>query len=180
MKYVKTIILVALFVGGTLSMFAQNSFKSWDSDKDGYLEKHEFTSKFMDKYFSMWSEDANKMGIIEEGFFKKSYAGLDTDNDRMLSDEEWLLGYNYFYNDYLVYKDVDIVDVNNDGTVSFKEYYDVIYDTHYFTDVDLDNDNYISEYELAEFVFNNWDKNDNGFLSKYEFDRFKQYYLDVQ
>jgi len=76
-------------------------------------------------------------------------------------------------------EDMDIVDVNNDGIVSYKEYYDVIYDTSYFTDIDLDSDNYISEYELAEFVFTNWDKNDNGVLSEYEFNRFKWYYLDV-
>ncbi len=46
-------------------------------------------------------------------------------------------------------------------------------------DVDLDSDNYISDNELAEYVFDNWDVDDNGVLSKYEWNSFNTYYLDV-
>ncbi len=154
------------------------TFSTWDSDADGLIEKHEFVETFVDKYFHVWGEENNR-GMLKENFFKKSYAGLDSDNDNYLSDEEWIIGYNYFYKDYVFDKETYIVDANGDGKIDYDEYYSVVYDTKYFSDIDFDQDNYISEYELAEYVFNNWDINDSGTLSTSEYSRFDWYYLDV-
>lgn len=173
------IILSGFLILSTTSLFAQQNFEDWDKDDDYLIEKEEFKDKFTDEYFSAWSEGADPQGILEEGFFRESFAGLDTDNDGFLSDEEWLIGYNYFYEDYLVNEEIGFIDINKDGMIDYDEYYDVIYNTAYFTDVDLDDDNYISEYELAEYVFNNWDTDNNGVLSRYEWNSFKAYYLDV-
>lgn len=173
------LILSGFFILSTTGLFAQQNFDAWDKDDDYLIEKEEFKDKFADEYFSIWSEGADPEGIVEEGFFRESFAGLDTDNDGFLSDEEWLVGYNYFYEDYLVNEEIGFIDINNDGTIDYDEYYDVIYNTAYFTDVDVDSDNFISEYELAEYVFNNWDTDDNGVLSRYEWNSFKAYYLDV-
>ncbi|HET8865995.1 MAG TPA: hypothetical protein VFM80_09895, partial [Gracilimonas sp.] len=96
-----------------------------------------------------------------------------------LSDEEWLTGFNYFYEDYLVYDDMVAVDSDGDGQVEYQEYYDALYESAYFTDIDLDADNYISEYELANYVFDNWDINDTGLINRSEFNQFDEYYLDV-
>ncbi|QSE97468.1 EF-hand domain-containing protein [Fulvivirga lutea] len=163
----------------TSQLFAQDmTFDDWDTDDDGLIERFEFTQKFVDNYFKMWDPSETE-GILEEDFFKSSYAGLDTDGDQMLSDEEWLIGYNYFYEDYITTAEVNFVDVNNDGRITYEEYHDVLYDLDYFTDVDVDEDNYISEYELADYVFDNWDFNDNGTIGVYEYSRFDWYYLDV-
>lgn len=177
MKTLKIILSGFIILSNTV-LFAQENFDDWDKDEDLVIEKEEFVDKFTKEYYSTWSEGAEPQGILEEGFFRESFAGLDTDNDGFLSDEEWLVGYNYFYDEYLV-EEVGFIDADNDGMIDFDEYYDVIYNTEYFTDVDLDSDNYISEHELAEYVFNNWDIDDNGVLSKYEWNSFKAYYLDV-
>ncbi|WP_156877212.1 hypothetical protein [Salinimicrobium terrae] len=171
-------ILSSFLILCTTSVFAQQDFDTWDEDDDYLIEKEEFVDKFTSEYYSAWAEGADPQGVIEEGFFRESFAGLDTDNDGFLSDEEWLIGYNYFYDDYLV-NEIAFIDTDDDGLIDYDEYYEVIYDTDYFTDVDLDSDNYISEHELAEYVFNNWDTNDNGVLSRYEWNSFKLYYLDV-
>lgn len=178
MKTLKLILSIFLVFFAT-SLFAQQDFDNWDKDDDDRIEKEEFTDVFVDEYYSAWAEGAEPAGIVEEGFFRESFAGLDTDNDNMLSDEEWLVGYNYFYEDYLVNEEIGFIDTDDNGMIDYDEYYEVIYDTDYFTDVDLDSDNYISEYELAEYVFDNWDVDDNGVLSKYEWNSFKIYYLDV-
>lgn len=175
----KTIIKIFTFLFVVVGLQAQNTtFQDWDLDNDGLIERHEFTSTFIDNYYNSWNPDS-KLGIIEEDFFKESYAGLDTDNDNMLSDEEWLIGLNYFYDDYIVDGAITVVDSDNDGNIEYAEYYDSIYETGYFTDIDLDADNYISKYELADYVFDNWDMNDSGLLSRAEFNRFDWYYLDV-
>jgi len=165
-----------------ISMSAVNAqyttFEDWDKDGDNLIERNEFTDVFAKEFFSVWNAD-DERGLIEEGFFKESYAGLDTDNDGFLTDEEWLVGFNYFYDDYVVEEEMGFVDMNDDGKISYDEYYDVIYDTEMFTDIDMDSDNYISEYELADYVFDNWDFNDSGALSRSEYNRFDWYYLDV-
>lgn len=172
-----SILLVLLFIGSFA--YGQNTnFSDWDKDGDGVIERYEFSSTFVDEYFKSW-DPSSTAGIIEEGFFKQSYAGLDSDGDNFLSDEEWMIGYNYFYDDYIVYEDIDMIDINDDGKVSYDEYYDVMYDTKYYTDIDLDADNYISEYELADYVFDNWDFNDSGTISRSEYNQFDWYYLDV-
>ena len=170
--------LFTVLSGFNASAQSNEQFKEWDDDNDGLIERYEFTSQFIDEYFKAW-DPADRNGIIEEGFFHNSYAGLDSDNDNYLSDQEWLIGYNYFYDQYLVSEDMAVVDINEDGKVTYDEYYDALYDTHYFTDIDLDSDNYISEYELANFVFDNWDFNNTGTISRSEFNKFDWYYLDV-
>lgn len=169
--------LVLIFIA--FQVHSQDTeFSDWDEDGDGLIEKFEFADKFVDQYYSAW-EGAQTEGIIEEGFFQEAFAGLDTDNDNMLSDEEWLIGYNYFFEDYLVYEDIDLIDYDDDDMVDYEEFYDALYSTDFFTDADLDADNYISEYELAEYVFDNWDIDENGVISRSEFNRFDAYYLDV-
>lgn len=163
----------------TTQLFAgSDDFDHWDVDNDNVIERHEFTTEFVEEFYNSW-DPSNEKGIIEEGFFEESYAGLDTDNDKMLSDEEWLIGYNFFYDDYLVYEDINMLDSNENGGIEYEEYYNALYDTHFFTDIDLDKDNYISEYELANYVFENWDFNDSGMISRSEFNKFDWYYLDV-
>lgn len=161
----------------TATLWAAN-FDDWDTDNDGLIEKHEFKQNFVINYFNPWKGEST-MGIIEDEFFRGVYAGLDTDGDRMLTDQEWLIGYNYYFEDYVVYEDIDVMDVNADGTIEYEEFYDVVYDTSYFSDIDLDGDNYISEHELAEFVFDNWDTNNTGIMTRSEFNRFDNYYLDI-
>ena len=173
MKKLLTFLLI-LFVAPALA----DDFDDWDADGDGKLEKHEFKKMFVENYFDPMKGEST-IGIISEDYFQSMYTGLDTDQDHELSDEEWMVGYNYFFENYIVYEDVDMIDMNEDGSVEYEEFYDAIYDTAYFTDIDMDSDNYISEHELAEYVFKNWDSNNSGIMSKSEFDRFKTYYLDV-
>jgi len=169
--------LLILFTAPAL--IAQDAdFDDWDTDNDGLIERYEFASKFVAEYFSTWNAD-DESGLIEEDFFEETYAGLDTDNDNFLSDEEWMVGYNYFYDDYLVFDDMEYVDSDGDGMIDYAEYYDALYDTDYFTDIDVDSDNYISEYELAYYVFEKWDFDDSETLSRAEFNRFEWYYIDV-
>lgn len=176
MKYI-FLFVIGIFFSSTAT--AQNSsFEDWDEDSDGLIERNEFTDIFVDDYFQAW-EPENEAGLIEEGFFRESFAGLDSDNDNFLSDEEWIIGYNYFYEDYLVYDDMAAVDSDDDGEIEYQEFYDALYETEYFTDIDLDEDNYISEYELANYVFENWDTNDSGLINRSEYNQFDDYYLDV-
>jgi len=173
------IALLSLSVSA-LTAQKNTTFTEWDSDNDNVIERYEFTAIFVNDYFNDWDiAKNNEEGLIEEDFFKRAYTGLDTDNDNYLSDEEWLIGYNYFFEDYVLFNDINFVDLNEDGNISYQEYYDVLYDTDFFTDIDVDNDEYISEYELANYAFERWDIDGSQTLSRSEFKRFDWYYLDL-
>lgn len=178
MKFYNTLIISLLFTSFAIADNPNLTFDDWDTDNDGLIEKHEFSQTFIENYYDAWDPEG-KQGIVEPGFFKKSYAGLDSDNDNILSDEEWMLGYNYFYDNFIVNDQMTYIDVNADGKVTYKEYYNVLYDTPFYSSVDTDHDNYISEHELAEYCFNNWDFNNSGTISEAEYSRFDWYYLDV-
>ena len=175
----KKISLIIAFIFFSITIFAQGmSFDDWDKDNDGLIEKNEFMNTFVEEYYDVWGP-SNTPGLIEEGIFKEYFAGLDSDDDNLLSDEEWIIGYNYFYQDYVGDESIYFVDANADGKIDYDEYYSVMYDTKYFSDIDNDRDNYISEYELADYVFDNWDFNNSETISSSEYARFDWYYLDV-
>lgn len=125
MRLQKTLLIITLLISGSLIAQEGAKFANWDKDGDGVIERNEFIDQFTDKYFQSWDPSGTK-GVLEEGFFKNSYAGLDSDSDGKLTDEEWQIGYNYFYDEYLVYEDLEIVDTDGDGFIEYREYQDLI------------------------------------------------------
>lgn len=157
MKITKYILAGILFLNA-VNIKAQTNFSDWDRDGNNIIEKEEFTDKFQTEFYSAFAKKSDTRGILEEGFFEQSFAGLDTDNDNFISDEEWLISYNYFYKDYLDNGEIASLDLNKNNKLEYDEYYKAVNNSNYFNNIDLDADNYISEYEMAENAFNNWEK----------------------
>jgi hypothetical protein len=153
-------------------------FIDWDTDADGLIERQEFANKFVEDIFTNWDQQKD-VGMIEDDYFARSYLGLDSDGDNLLSDQEWMVGYNYFYDTYVVHSDMQIYDTNDNGFIDYAEYYDVLYDTPYYAEIDVDNDGFLSEYELAYYVFDEWDFDDSYTISRSEYNAFDWYYLDI-
>lgn len=153
---------------------AQDTFSAWDNDNDGYIEMEEFTDTYISTFYDDWDlTAADELGI--DDFYTTTFSIIDTDDDDFLDEEEWDFGYDYYYGDYLN-DDFDLFDTDDDELVVYTEYNDSLYDSDFFYDWDTDNDGYISEYELAENVFQNWDINDNGLLNRSEYLAFDRQY----
>jgi hypothetical protein len=170
-----TLILCSLMV---VSLSAQNkTFGDFDLDKDDKIERQEFLATFMEAYTNDWNTKDDP-GLDDEDFYTLTYRILDRNDDNMLMMEEWKFGHDYYYGGYVV-DDFWVYDLNGDNQISYAEYTSALYDTDYYLIWDVDRDAYLSDYELAERVFDTWDVNDNGVLNKSEFYRFDIYYSDI-
>jgi hypothetical protein len=76
-------------------------------------------------------------------------------------------------------EDFTYYDLDDDNFLTYEEYFPVIADTDYFVAFDADQNSYISEYELANYLFNIWDFDDSGTLSETEFELFNAHYKDI-
>lgn len=153
------------------------TFEDFDRDGDEWVQKDEFKETFTENY----AEDLNLTddpGLDDEDFYRTTYYFIDINRDNMLSMDEWLHGYTYYYGDYLV-EDFAIYDLNRDNLISYQEYYDGLYPTEFFHTWDRDYNSFLSDKELAEKVFESWDANNNGLMSEFEYQRFDEYYTDI-
>lgn len=169
-----------IFTIGTLLFSAaffgqQKNFSDYDSNRNNTIEKEEF----IDVYKNEYSENVpmgTKTEISREDFYKMVFSELDRDRDENLNEDEWNIGLEYLYRDYLS-KDYNLTDKDENSVIDYDEYYEQAYQTDYFTYWDVDKDEYLNEDERVEAVFTAFDSNDDGLLEKSEFDRFNSFYL---
>lgn len=170
------VIVVALtFINAVLP--DELTFEDFDKNSDELIARSEFVDAFTYHYVDDWNTTDNDY-LDDEDFYEVVYHVWDSDDDGRLTDEEWQVGYDNYFADYIVVE-YDDIDVDVDGYIVYDEYYNVIDDTEFFADWDFDTDMQLSQNELARGVFNNWDVDDSGFISESEFNDFDIYYLDI-
>ena len=180
MKYFKSIIsvFITLLMLTSWNVKSQDlTFSDWDINDNDLISRSEFVLEFVANYVNDWNVVDDEY-LDDEDFFLVTYGIWDVNNDELLSEEEWLYGYNNYFGDYILDNYV-AVDTDGDGFIEYQEYYDVLYPTDAYVVWDVDEDSYLSEYELARAVFNTWDLNDSNFIEKHEYNKFDSYYLDI-
>lgn len=171
-------LILSLLLIIPFAAFAQDKdFSDFDKDGDGLIERYEFVDVFTANYVDDW-DNTDDAGLDDEDFYFTNYAILNIDNNDYIDVDEWRVGYDYFYGDYL-FDDYAMYDADGDGYLEYVEYYDALYDSDYYLSWDVDRDGYLDQYELAYAVFDNWDINDNLVLNRSEFNSFDMYYLDI-
>ena len=172
-------IMAAALLFSITASAQEASFLKWDEDEDNLLEEFEFKGEFINRYFPEWNlqKDDLAAGLNKDEFYGSTFARLDVDSSKRLEEDEWGYGYSYLYDDYIVYEDIHLYDGDGDGLLAFEEYFDTFYDSDYFYEVDVDNSGLISEHELAEYVFESWDIDESGTISRGEYKIFDSIYL---
>ncbi len=162
----------------TSILYAQDievDFYEWDSNNNELISRSEFNEHFTSTFETNWR--LNEQGAVSgDDLYPATYQIWDVDGDQMLSEDEWLYGYDFNFGDYVL-DDYNAVDTDKDGFVDYVEFYETMQETDYQAMYDVDGDNTISRYELSRAIFNSWDYDDSNFIEKDEFDRFKNYYL---
>lgn len=119
----------------------------------------------------------NEAAIFDDtDYYENTYDVWDADDNDLLDENEWYLGYDYSYGDYVV-TDFDAVDTDGDGYVDYDEYESSLGNTDLFNEWDVDQDQTLNNNEIARMVFNNWDYDNSNFIEKTEWEEFKDYYL---
>jgi hypothetical protein len=169
--------LSILFIG-QLTAQEDLTFDDWDHDDDYLIEYHEFEDEFTENYVDDWNNYDDEH-LDDEDFMHATFRIFDRNDDDMLSISEWMFGYNYYYDEYLIIDDVRSYDLNNDQYISYEEYTDALNTTEYYAELDVDDDTFLNQFELANAVFNNWDVDNSHTLTKAEYERFDEFYLDI-
>jgi hypothetical protein len=153
------------------------TFSDFDTNSNNSIEKEEFMEVFTNNFYNDWNNDDNQY-LDDEDFYLSVYDIWDTDNDMLLSKDEWFLGYDYYYGDFIL-TNYDAIDLDGDGLIDYNEYTGVLRDTEFYTQWDIDASEYLSEEELAAGVFNIWDIDNSNALELDEYTEFDLYYLDI-
>jgi len=175
----KTITSIILFLMiFTFPLNAQQveaDFYEWDTNHNELISRSEFIDHFTVIFDTNWRQ--NEQGAVSgEDLYPATYQIWDVDGDQLLSEDEWLYGYDFNFGDYVL-DDYNAVDTDKDGFVDYVEFFETMSETDYQALYDVDGDNFISRYELSRAIFNSWDYDDSNFIEKDEFDRFKNFYL---
>lgn len=152
-------------------------FYDFDLNENNQIEESEFVEVFTDNFYQDWNKTDDPY-LDDEAFHQVVFDVWDVDDDEFMTRDEWVRGYDYYYGNYVVV-DYEDIDLNKDNYIVYQEYYDVVGDTDFFVEWDLNRDLNISEEELAQGVFNRWDVNNDGIIDLDEFVEFDSFYLDI-
>lgn len=152
------------------------TFEDWDYDNDALINYSEFERTFGKNYYNDWNQNDDPY-LDDEDFLVSTFNIWDVDEDNQLTEEEWIIGFDYYFGNYVI-SAYDVVDENDDDLISYEEYYNVLNDTEFYRDWDLNEDNIIHEEELTAGVFERWDLENDGVLDVDEYAAFDSYYID--
>lgn len=152
-------------------------FSDLDLNNDNEINKLEFTEVFTDNFYQDWNKTDDEY-LDDDEFHQVVYNVWDANDDRRLSEEEWTMGYDYYYGAHVIV-DYDKIDLNKDNYLVMNEFENVLTGTNFFVEWDTDKNLQIDEKELAHGVFERWDIDNSGKLEPDEFAEFDSYYLDI-
>ena len=161
----------------TINFTASDLFSKWDENNNNKLSKSEFMNEFSTEFYSAWDIRSDE-DLDADDFHMVVFNVADANRDEYLDRAEIEWGHKYMYGDYVEFNYI-INETDENGGLEFNRFHDMLKTTNYFSDIDLDNNEKISEEELTEAVFSDWDMNGNGYLSEEEFSTFDQYYFQI-
>ena len=171
------LLLIFLLFACTNSRQENLSFKDWDQNQDNLISKIEFEQTFTQNYYQDWNHNDDPY-LDDEDFLRSVFYVWDENKDEKLNAEEWVLGYDYFYGDYII-DDFVVVDTDKDGSIDYTEYKTIISPTNMYIDWDQDDNGLIEGNELAFGLFKIWDLDNSQYLELDEYGKFDKYYFDI-
>lgn len=120
-------LLLSLMIFASCAGPRENSYTTWDSNRDSRVDRDEFETVFRDR---------------------DTYGDWDSNGDRRLDRDEWETGFNVYNSSYPYDEDgvFDEWDTERDDYIDENEFLDGSFDL-----MDNNDDNYIEESE-----YNNW------------------------
>lgn len=152
------------------------AFYEWDNDGDDKIDRKEFTETFTRHYFSDWNNKDNEY-LDDEDLYKGVFARIDENNDKYITEAEWLKNVDRWYAKYAVIE-FDSTDADADGRVGLSEFTDDDNLIEFYENWDVNKkDEVLTDDELASGLFSLWDIDKSGYIEESEYHRYKQYYL---
>lgn len=154
------------------------SFEEWDKDEDNKIDRIEFRETFTRHYFSDWNDKDNDY-LDDEDLYQGIFGKIDQNNDKYLTEAEWLESVEYWYAEYAVIE-FDSTDADADGRVGMAEFTDNDNLVDFYENWDTNKeDELLTEDELAAGLFSLWDVDKSGYIEETEYQNLKGQYLGI-
>lgn len=145
----------------------------FDRNGDGFLDLQEFTNTYANHFQMFW--DANGDGYLDtEEFYNTQFINADSDWDSQISLSEWNEGYLRMFGNWAD-NDFSTFDEDKNGKLSWDEWNKIFEDSEWFEDYDADLDNLVTNIELNEGFFRDWDLNNDSKIDENEFNNYQPY-----
>lgn len=156
----------------TITVIMEGSFSSFDENNDGVLDENEVANTYQNN-FDAWDADDDGVLSMEE-FYSTTFFNTDADDDNLIDEDEWNVGYESMYSPYI---DDDFVayDLDNDGFIEETEWNDAFADSVWFDTYDADGDTFITDAEWDTGLYNDWDVDNDGFINDDEYYLYSPY-----
>lgn len=146
------------------------AYEEADANQDGKVETVELKEAISTVgMLAKWDTDENGY-FNDREFYVFLYRLWDHSHDGNISEEEWKEGIThmegYDENEHGTFKDWD---ADNNGKVDFNEFTTDLKDNNYFRSLDMNEDQKLSDQEVANAVIQIWDEDDDGNIERIEY-----------
>lgn len=172
MKNFKTSLYILAILFSTAA-FSQE-YGEFDSNTDKMIDQKEFSERFGEDYEG-WDTNMDD-NVDEREFYEYTFNQLDQDKDRNLTEDEWKIGSENLYGDYVGDKNFNEIDMDRNQKVSNMEFEDVLRRSYYYYDMDKNRDRMVDKNELNEGIYNRMDKNKDKSIDEEEYEAFDSFY----
>lgn len=150
-------------------------YREWDANRDMVLQRDEFALWRTDRdAFAAWvGED----GLDREMFADRIHVSWDTDGDGVVTEQEWAVGVEPVLGEPGSWSDWD---ADGDSELDVNEVAESLEIQGTYDLIDSDQDRIIDDEEIADFLYDLIDLNDNGELDVTEWDAFREGWLDEE
>lgn len=143
-------------------------FNYFDRNNNGTLDVDEVSRTYS---FELISSNNNPLTL--ENFYTIMYHTTNEDYyDAGITQEEWEDGYSRMFSNRVQNK-FSTYDLDNTQYLDIEEWNKVFIDSDWFESYDINSDNILSEEEINNGFFNDWDYNQDGNIDKEEFLKYR-------
>ena len=144
----------------------------YDENGDGTLDLNEVSKTYVN-HFHFWDSEGDGY-LTRQEFYDIQFYNADSDYNTEISLEEWNEGYLRMFGNW-ANKDFSAFDEDKNGKLSWNEWNKFFEESEWFETYDTNSDNLITEQELNEGYFGDWDLNDDGKIDEDEFNNYQPY-----
>lgn len=158
----------------TVTIFAEDdtAFADFDTNNDGSLDMDEVPATYQNN-FTEWDTD-DSGSLSSEEFYNTVFGNTDADDDDLISEDEWNLGYDGLFGNWSD-DDFATFDADDSGFLDIDEWNNNFADSQWFEEYDADDDTFVTEDEWDTGLFGDWDADDNELINEAEFDLYSPY-----
>lgn len=155
-----------------------DGFSEYDYDVNNYWDENEWNKAYEEEpRLQIAVEDKDGDGALNtEEFARTTFKIVDTDNNELISEYEWDVAYQYMFHMYTKKDLYQTYTSENHPELIIKSWENFVKESGWFRKIDSSQDGEVQLEEWKAYLFERWDYDNNGYLSKSELNLYLDFY----